>query len=243
MCIRDRFLSVGPHQVRVKVIRSKRFSERMSYVQGSHAILSIPSHYDQQLTEQALSSLHAWLLKMYEKKPASFEPKQGKLKPGETIQVLGREYQIALLKGNRVSTFRAQKKADTIYIEVPPKYQDRPEVLSKVFPRIVCKVFHQQLIEQVALVNQQTLGVSYGRVTIKDVTSLWGSCTVDNHLMFSSNLMLAPLHIINHVILHELAHVLVKDHSERFWALVAKYDKDWKENDRWLSKQGKHLDY
>lgn len=237
------FIPIGPHQVKVKLIRSRRYSERMSYVPGSHAILTIPDSYSQTQIEQAFSDLKNWLLKMYEKKPASFEPAKGKLKLGDTIQVMGQEYKLALQKGTRASTFRALKKEDTIFIEIPPKYQEKLEVLTQVFPKIVSKVFQKKLIEQVALINSQTVNVKYGNVTIKDVTSLWGSCTYDNNLMFSSNLLLAPLHIINHVILHELSHVIIKDHSADFWDLVAKYDKNWKENDRWLTTHGKHLDY
>ena len=60
-------------------------------------------------------------------------------------------------------------------------------------------------------------GLQYNRVTIRDTKTRWGSCSVDNNINLSLHLMKLPLHLIDYVLLHELAHTVHKNHSKNFW--------------------------
>jgi len=68
-----------------------------------------------------------------------------------------------------------------------------------------------------------SVGVEVGGITIKNMSSRWGSCSVRRNVNLSLWLMLAPPHLIDYVILHELAHLGEMNHGPRFWALLDKY--------------------
>ncbi len=65
-------------------------------------------------------------------------------------------------------------------------------------------------------------GFEYGRLTLKNLCSRWGSCSVTNNINLNIQLMRLPDELIDFIILHELAHTRVKNHGPRFWALMQK---------------------
>ncbi len=84
-------------------------------------------------------------------------------------------------------------------------------------------------------------GVQYGRITIRNQKTRWGSCSSKGNLNFNCLLMLAPREILDYVIVHELCHRKEMNHSPRFWAEVAKIDPDYKKHERWLKTEGTKL--
>ena len=85
------------------------------------------------------------------------------------------------------------------------------------------------------------LGVKYGRITIRNQRSRWGSCSGRKNLNFNCLLMLTPPEVIDSVVVHELAHLKEMNHSERFYAEVLRVFPDyWKWQD-WLKEHGKDI--
>lgn len=85
------------------------------------------------------------------------------------------------------------------------------------------------------------MGVTYGRITIRNQTGRWGSCSGAGNLNFNCLLMLAPPEVLDYVIVHELAHRKQMNHSAAFWDEVASVLPDYAQRERWLKTQGKVL--
>ena len=82
------------------------------------------------------------------------------------------------------------------------------------------------------------IGVQYGRITIRNQKSKWGSCSSKGNLNFNCLLMLAPPSVRDYVVVHELCHLVELNHSKRFWALVAKVLPEYRKEEQWLKTQG-----
>ena len=80
-----------------------------------------------------------------------------------------------------------------------------------------------------------------GRVTIRDARTRWGSCSASGDLSFNWRLALAPEPILRHVVVHELAHLVHRDHSRRFWALVEANDPATAARRAFLRRHGAEL--
>ena len=85
------------------------------------------------------------------------------------------------------------------------------------------------------------MGVTYGRITIRNQTGRWGSCSSTGNLNFNCLLMLAPEEVRDYVIVHELAHRKEMNHSSAFWAQVEAVLPDYREREKWLKTRGKVL--
>ena len=82
------------------------------------------------------------------------------------------------------------------------------------------------------------IGVTYGRITIRNQRSRWGSCSAKGNLNFNCLLMLAPPEVLDSVVVHELCHRKVMNHSDKFYAEVLKVFPDYWLWNKWLKENG-----
>lgn len=82
--------------------------------------------------------------------------------------------------------------------------------------RIEAKSWLPERTEQLA----RKYGFNYGKVTVRNSRTRWGSCSWDNNISLSLHLMMLPDHLIDYVILHELVHTVHKNHRKGFWQML-----------------------
>lgn len=85
------------------------------------------------------------------------------------------------------------------------------------------------------------VGVTYGRITIRNQRSKWGSCSSKGNLNFNCLLMLTPPEVIDSVVVHELCHRKEMNHSEKFFAEVLRVFPEYWKWDKWLKENGDML--
>lgn len=85
------------------------------------------------------------------------------------------------------------------------------------------------------------VGVTYGRITIRNQRSKWGSCSSKGNLNFNCLLMLTPPEVIDSVVVHELCHRKEMNHSDKFYSEVLRVFPDYWKWDRWLKDNGNIL--
>lgn len=86
------------------------------------------------------------------------------------------------------------------------------------------------------------VGVSAGSVQIKDIGYRWASCLKNGDLHFHWKCLMAPLTIIDYIVVHELCHLHHRDHSDAFWNEVDKVLPDYRDRKEWLRMRGAALE-
>ena len=85
------------------------------------------------------------------------------------------------------------------------------------------------------------VGVTYGRITVRDQKTRWGSCSQTGNLNFNFRLILAPPEVLDYVVVHELCHRRQMNHSAQFWQEVAQVLPDSRKRKAWLTENGWRL--
>ena len=85
------------------------------------------------------------------------------------------------------------------------------------------------------------MNVQYGRITIRNQKTRWGSCSSKGNLNFNCLLMLAPDEVVDYVVIHELCHLIEMNHSKAFWKQVEQMMPDYKKHRKWLKYQGNEI--
>ena len=98
-----------------------------------------------------------------------------------------------------------------------------------------------EIIPQRVKYYAQLLGVTYGRITIRNQKTKWGSCSASGNLNFNCLLMSAPQEVLDSVIVHELCHRLYMNHSKDFYAAVYRIFPDYGKWNKWLKDNGNLL--
>jgi predicted metal-dependent hydrolase len=85
------------------------------------------------------------------------------------------------------------------------------------------------------------LGLEPGRLSIRDPRTRWGSCSARGDISLSWRLVMTPPHVARYVVVHELCHLVHRDHSPRFWRCLAEALPAWREGHVWLRRHGEEV--
>ena len=118
--------------------------------------------------------------------------------------------------------------------------EKKQEQFPKITPeseREFRRLAKEKIPKRVALFAEQ-VGVDYGKITIKDTKSRWGSCSYQGNLNFCWRLILAPEEVLDYIVVHELCHRLEMNHSARVWAEVKRGLPEYEKSKEWLKENG-----
>ena len=87
-------------------------------------------------------------------------------------------------------------------------------------------------------INEEQFGRHIGTVRFRYNKSTWGSCSSKGNISISTRLLFAPDDVLDYVCVHELAHLVERNHSQRFWDLVAAAMPNYKLREAWLKENG-----
>ena len=118
--------------------------------------------------------------------------------------------------------FQKDNRPDIVYLPEVTDESDRERI--------------QTFIEEKVSHYASVMGVSYGRITMRNQKTRWGSCSSEGNLNFNCRLLFVPDRIVDYVVIHELAHRRFMNHSKAFWKEVEKYMPDYKEQKKLLSR-------
>ena len=93
-----------------------------------------------------------------------------------------------------------------------------------------------------AIEISKNLKIPINKVSINGAKTRWGSCSIRKNLNFSWRLVLAPKQVVDYVIVHEIAHIIEMNHSDRFWGIVRKILPNYLIYKTWLKENGHLLD-
>lgn len=219
---------IGGQAVPYSVRRSQRAQRPSLRVMPDHTLLvTLPQHTPVQIVGELLQAHERWILRTLAR-TAPLPPTD--VRHGSLLPYLGDSYQLLHEPRDQV---RLSVIGDHTQGTITVQGQlTLPAVLSGL-ERWYRHEARRELTARVEMLAPQ-LGVRYSRLTIRDQSTRWASCSSTGTLSFSWRLLLAPAATVDYIVMHELAHLQEHNHSSRFWALVAEHCPNYQQHRQWL---------
>jgi predicted metal-dependent hydrolase len=216
----------GPGRLcyRLRVSRRRR-SVGLTITDTGELVVHAPRGLSQEVIHQVLAKNRAWI----EHKQAECQEALERLQPGR-IYYLGKAFRVQIVSPGSPGI---RWVGDVLHLTLEKAQTDPWNHL-----------FDWYRQEAVAFLTQRVryfaarLGLTQPRLEVRNWRRRWGECHSDGRLRFNWRLVLLPPEIIDYVVVHELAHVLVPGHSTEFWGHVGNYLPDYAERRRWLKVYG-----
>ena len=210
-----------------QLIRSKRKTLSLNINSNAELIVRAPNRLSVRKIEQFINEKSNWI----DKKSTSIHAKKSQ-KPnyteGEKFLYLGGEYPLSVntshakglsFDGQMFSLDMGEKKEFLAWYKAAFK--------KVALPRLN---YYADLYQ-----------LNYQQVRLKTQQTLWGSCSSVNNINLNYLLIMTPMSVIDYVIVHELAHTRIKNHSKDFWQLVESILPKYKASKSWLKENGHKL--
>ncbi|HNF93517.1 MAG TPA: SprT family zinc-dependent metalloprotease [Anaerolineales bacterium] len=172
-----------------------------------------------------------WILRSREKLKAIKPIPKKAYVDGERFLFLGQEYELRLVPPQRPAL-----KFDGGFTLSTSAQERGEQAFTKWYKTQALTIFTERVNHYANL-----HGLIPKEVKVNSAKTRWGSCTSAGTLNFTWRLVMAPLEVIDYVVLHELAHLKVKNHSPRFWKLVESLCPDFKHHRKWLRDHGETM--
>ena len=221
-------LCAGEIPVRVRVSpRARRLALRID-AQAEAVELVLPRRTSAQRAMAFIEENRGWL----DKRITALPPRTV-LADGETVPILDRPYRIS-----RVDQARDRQhvwiEGGAIHVAAPPDQLGRR--LIDFLKESARAEFHSRAAALAARIGREV-----GRITVRDTTTRWGSCSADGKLAFSWRLIMAPDAVLEYVVAHEVAHLCEMNHGPRFWKLVERLAPGVDRQRHWLNRHRARL--
>jgi len=163
---------------------------------------------------------------------------------GENFLYLGKNYRLKVIKRDSVPQATLKFWQGRFLATVPAHFssRERKKQLSQLFKSWYMSRGEEKIQERLDLYCPK-MELYPTKIVIKEQKRLWGSCTKKGTVNINWQIIMAPLHIVDYLIVHELAHLKHPNHSRDFWQTVQSVLPDYQQRREWLRKYGPTLNF
>lgn len=216
-----------------RIIRSRRKTVALIVTPEGQLEVRAPLVLSRKQIETIVSDKSGWIKKQQERAHKSNgNAVRRPLANGVNLWFLGAPYPLRLTatKGTRVAFSNG--------FSLPENALPRAgELLTAWY-----KARAREIISERVRFYAAKFGLNVQSIRITSARTRWGSCNRVNALSFTWRLVMAPIEIIDYIVVHELAHIIEKNHSRAFWNQVEKMQPDYKARRKWLKGNGRLFD-
>jgi predicted metal-dependent hydrolase len=188
----------------------------------------IPDERVLQVLEENWDRIHE---KLEEMKDRLNGPQQKVYEHGESFLYLGNTYPIEIIQNQNIDQDYVVFEGKRLRIHVKQLEDEKIKQALKRFYYRQCKA----LVEGRITFYQSHFKTKPRSIRITDSKTTWGTCDSRLQLTFNWRLAMAPLEVVDYVVVHEMCHMVHLNHDRSFWRLVGKIMPDYKEKEKWLA--------
>lgn len=222
------------NDIEYKLIRRNRKTSSLIVESDGKVIVIVPESFSIEEVERLIQSKIYWIYtKIAEFEDLNNSKVNRQFRNGQGFLYLGSSYRLEITDDTDqdLKLYRGR-----FYLR-KSKVEDARKLFKNFYREKGVKK-----IEEIVNKYKRQMGVDPKSIRIMELKNRWGSCSDEGSLNFNWKCLMAPLTIIDYIVVHELAHIISKNHSEEFWNAIDKVMPDYEKKKNWLRKNGASLD-
>jgi predicted metal-dependent hydrolase len=217
--------------------KPNRKTASVAVLPDNSVTITVPEELSDEGVDQVIEKKRMWILKKKALNNEVRRPSKPKeFVSGEAFSYLGRNYRLKVEKGDK-STIKC--RGGYLVVNTPETPLDgaiRGEIIDWYKKHALTKL--KQRAKRYGIL----LDVEPKELRVSDFKRQWGSCHQDKTVIVNWRVIMAPMSIVDYVVVHELCHLRFHDHSPEFWRLLGKVLPDYQERKDWLRINGPYLE-
>ena len=219
----------------IEMVRTKRRKTASIKVIDGAVQAIVPDELSDGRIEALIQKRTPWIRKKLREQSQIVTPKSKEYVSGESFTYLGRNYR---LKVSRGTDREVKLKGGYLEVSLPKKPKDG-DIRSALV-----EWYEQHALDRLTEKTNRyagIMGVSPNSISVRDYKARWGSCSSKGEISYNWRIIIAPHHIVDYVVVHELCHLKHPNHSPAYWKSVKREVPDYEVCRHWLKECGSSL--
>lgn len=229
--------------INYSIVRAKRKTVKIKILPTCNLEITAPFHFPEADIITVLQQKSRWILRKIDdlkKLAANLATKE--LVDGATLLLLGLPKTLVIRRTQNLSQPLIELGDTFLAVQLPQvvPYVNQAAWIKSSIKKWYVEYSAQHLSKRTAFWSNK-IGSIPKRITIRDQKTRWGSCSTLGNINYNWRIIMAPLEVIDYLVIHELCHLLVPNHSKQFWNTVAAYSPNYKAQRKWLKSHASTL--
>ncbi|AEV67206.1 M48 family metallopeptidase [Acetivibrio clariflavus] len=229
----------GTKTIKFDVEYRDRKTMQVSVEPPDKVFVVAPLGTSERVIENKVRSKAAWIVqKLYSFRDMEYRKISREYVNGESFMYFGRNYSLQIQTDKNIKKPEVQLYRGKFHVTAPSKNED---VIKQAMEQWYREKTQEKVLERVQY-YQHFFKKRPADVKVKEQQKRWASCTSKDELLFNWRCVMAPSHVLDYIVVHEMCHMYYKNHSQEFWDMLASIMPDYKRHKEWLKKYGVRMD-
>ena len=216
-------IDYGTTKIHFDIVRKKNLKNTYIHIDTNGVVVKTNTKTTISQINEMVKNKSSWITKKLELFKTITINRE--ITTGSRLYYMGKSYYVNMIKDSPLKTISIKFTHSKFHIYLPPKYNHIS------LHNAIERFYKQKAIEKITpLMNKwaKIMEVNPSHISFRVSKKSWGSCSGTNRISFNYHLIKLSTSLIEYVVIHELAHIIHKNHSKEFWKLVRKYMNDYK---------------
>lgn len=229
----------GTREISFNLIYRKRKTMSIEVEPSGEVNVISPIGVDKDVILEKIKSKASWIVqKQYEVKYVNDTRINREAVSGESYMYLGRNYSLDIVLDDSISDISVKLFRGKFVVRTYTKDEDAiKEALKNWYKEKTLLRLKERVSYYQSYFKDEVSGIK-----VKDQKKRWASCTVKNELLFNWRCIMSPSNVFDYIVVHEMCHMEIKDHSKGFWDRVCSVMSDYDLRRQWLKNNGIKMD-
>ncbi|SFM07474.1 M48 family metallopeptidase [Pelosinus propionicus] len=230
---------IDNYQLTYTIIYQKnRKSVQLKLNSSSHLTITAPTRFSKEGIEEIILEKRKWIVKQITKlTAAASNPINKSVCDKAVILFLGQPHILKFMSKDIHKPIVHVEENQIMLHMFPLTEKNTNETAEKILKQWYIHHATNTLVARTAF-WASIIKVNPRRITIKEQKTRWGSCSSKGNINYNWRIIMAPINVIDYLVIHELCHLRIPNHSKSFWQEVGKYSPHFKQCREWLHANG-----